>query len=50
MKVYCKKCSKVQRTKKTKDKTKYAYIETYYCKKCGMRVFRTEEHRRKDLR
>ena len=50
MKMYCKKCMKEQKTVKRKDKTKYAYIETYFCKKCGAQLHRLEDHRRKDIR
>ena len=50
MKIYCRGCNNIVKTKKTKDKNNNHITETYFCKECGAAVFRVIENRRKDLR
>jgi predicted SprT family Zn-dependent metalloprotease len=50
MKMYCHYCWANVKIKKIKEKTNREKSITYICKKCGMRLWKIIEHRRKELR
>ena len=50
MKMYCRGCNNIVKTKKIKDKTNLQIYTEYRCKNCGNRVLLLYENRRKDLR